>query len=139
MQETNCRVRPVDCTHRNDAKALSLAGCLEGHREKVTGVSWCAEPRLLASCSGDKSVRIWDISSMSCVLIKSDLHDRLITSLSCCPRSNRIATSSWDAHVKIWDVALDSVTTFESHSEQVTRNMLRWLGPDWLLPHFLFL
>jgi len=40
---------------------------LKGHTEAVTSVAWCMAPynrQLLATGSADKTVRVWDVSSM---------------------------------------------------------------------------
>jgi WD40 repeat protein len=43
-----------------DELELRLVQELEGHTDRVWGVSWSPNGALLASCSGDKSIRIWE-------------------------------------------------------------------------------
>jgi WD40 repeat protein len=40
--------------------SLRLVQELEGHTDRVWGVAWSPNGALLASCSGDKSLRIWE-------------------------------------------------------------------------------
>lgn len=43
------------------APGLSLqeVQCLEGHSDRVWSVAWAPSGDALASCSGDKTVRVW--------------------------------------------------------------------------------
>eukprot|EP00638_Chattonella_subsalsa_P019637 CAMPEP_0117883216 /NCGR_PEP_ID=MMETSP0950-20121206/17971_1 /TAXON_ID=44440 /ORGANISM="Chattonella subsalsa, Strain CCMP2191" /LENGTH=238 /DNA_ID=CAMNT_0005738987 /DNA_START=33 /DNA_END=749 /DNA_ORIENTATION=+ len=45
---------------------------LQGHRKKVTGLTVCLAPSEthLISCSMDKTIRFWDLTTRVCVLIK---------------------------------------------------------------------
>ena len=40
--------------------------CLQGHSDDVTGVAFSPDGALIASSSGDKSVRVWEVASGEC-------------------------------------------------------------------------
>ena len=37
-----------------------------GHAEGITQVTWSSSTNRVASCSGDKFVKIWDVDSRKC-------------------------------------------------------------------------
>ena len=62
---------------------------------------------MLASCSGDKTVRIWTENSRSnaweCSAILEETHHRTIRSCSWSPDGKCLATASFDATTAIWE------------------------------------
>lgn len=54
---------------------------LSGHSGSVAGVSYSPDNRLLASCSGDFTCRIWDLSQTKQISVSS-LADSLSSGLS---------------------------------------------------------
>ncbi|GFZ09200.1 transducin/WD40 repeat-like superfamily protein [Actinidia rufa] len=53
---------------RDESLELKEIERLEGHTDRVWGLAWipaAAAPPMLASCGGDKTVRIWQRSSLS--------------------------------------------------------------------------
>jgi cytosolic iron-sulfur protein assembly protein CIAO1 len=70
--------------------ALEQVCVLDGHRERVWHVSWRADGKLLASCSGDRTIRIWappkaaGASQWECVAILEDAQNRTIRAVEWC-------------------------------------------------------
>jgi WD40 repeat protein len=81
---------------------------LSGHTEPVWSLSWHPSGTLLASCSGDKSVRIWgrENNAASPWNCKSELiggHKRAVRSVAYAPNGQVLATASFDSTIGIWD------------------------------------
>lgn len=74
-------------THEKKMKTAELVQvcALDGHRDRAWHVSWRFDGKLLASCSGDKTIRIWapprdgsNSSDWECVAILEDAQGRTI-------------------------------------------------------------
>ncbi|KAJ2725981.1 Cytosolic iron-sulfur protein assembly protein [Coemansia sp. Benny D115] len=112
------------------ATHLRLAAELTGHEDRVWQLSWDPSGTKLASCSGDKSVRIWAPlqnsqffttndrqssgtmevdqqpigSSWSCLEAVDNAHKRTIRSVAFEPTRGRgLATASFDGTTAIWE------------------------------------
>ncbi|KAL4590401.1 hypothetical protein LXL04_003330 [Taraxacum kok-saghyz] len=109
---------------------------LEGHTDRVWGLAWNPTtsadgvPAILASCSGDKTVRIWQrrspsSTSFDCKAVLEDRHTRTVRSCSWSPSGKQLATASFDATTTICEqngTDFECVSTLEGHENEVKRN-----------------
>ncbi|GMH28724.1 hypothetical protein Nepgr_030567 [Nepenthes gracilis] len=105
---------------------------LEGHTDRVWSLAWnpasggaAGGPAVLASCSGDKTVRIWEQSpsgSFECRAILEETHTRTVRSCAWSPSGKMLATASFDATTAIWENIggdYECVSTLEGHENEV--------------------
>nr|GMD86827.1 protein CIA1 [Ipomoea batatas] len=105
---------------------------LEGHSDRVWSVAWKpatgtdSVAAVLASCSGDKTVRIWEQSSPSgsfhCKAVLEETHTRTVRSCAWSPSGKLLATASFDATTAIWEHIggdFECVSTLEGHENEV--------------------
>ncbi|XP_034694330.1 protein CIA1 [Vitis riparia] len=99
---------------------------LEGHNDRVWSLAWNPTSSLLASCSGDKTVRIWQrspsTSSWHCKAVLEETHTRTVRSCAWSPSGKLLATASFDATTAIWELIGDDfecVSTLEGHENEV--------------------
>ncbi|ESO90048.1 hypothetical protein LOTGIDRAFT_233882 [Lottia gigantea] len=95
-----------------------------GHNEAVWCVAWSPSGSLLASCSGDKTIRIWgkEDEKWVCKTVLTDGHSRTIRYISWSPCGQYLASASFDATVVIWsrkDGVFESIATLEGHENEV--------------------
>ncbi|MQL78242.1 hypothetical protein Taro_010670, partial [Colocasia esculenta] len=89
-----------------------------GHREDVLDLSWSKSEYLLSS-SMDKTVRLWHMSSDSCLKIFS--HSDYVTCIQFNPvDDNYFISGSLDAKVRIWSIHNRQVVDWKDVHEMVT-------------------
>ena len=80
---------------------LPIYRTLQGHTNAVWSV--CAvDGNRLASCSRDKSIKIWDTTSGACLQTLQG-HTHLVTSV-CALDGNRLASGACEKSIKVWDM-----------------------------------
>nr|QSX72229.1 cytosolic iron-sulfur assembly component 1 [Halisarca dujardinii] len=104
--------------------SLECIATLEGHKERVWNVSWNPSGSLLASCGGDKTIRLWGLEGDGyvCKGILGDGHQRTVRSVSWSPCGRKMASASFDATVGIWENKsgeFEQTATLEGHENEV--------------------
>jgi WD40 repeat protein len=89
----------------DDSKAT-----LSGHTDGVTCVAWSPDGKTLASGSGDKTVKLWDVVSAQC---KATLEGHLVgvTSIAWSPEGKTLASSDYGRTIRLWDTASGAART----------------------------
>uniref|UniRef100_A0A7N0ZY53 WD repeat-containing protein 44 n=1 Tax=Kalanchoe fedtschenkoi TaxID=63787 RepID=A0A7N0ZY53_KALFE len=89
-----------------------------GHQDDVLDLSW-SRSQLLLSSSMDKTVRLWDLETKSC--LKLFAHNDYVTCIQFNPVDDRYFISgSLDAKVRIWNIPNRQVVDWTDLHEMVT-------------------
>ncbi|MCB1193496.1 MAG: PD40 domain-containing protein [Leptospiraceae bacterium] len=92
---------------------------LTGHSDSVLSVALSPNGSILATASGDKSAKLWDIKTGKEMQTLS-AHGEQVNSVSFIPDGNILATASNDKTIKLWDVRTGKeIRTLEGHSHFV--------------------
>ncbi|BGP40458.1 hypothetical protein JCM10450v2_004440 [Rhodotorula kratochvilovae] len=75
----------------------------QAHDNAVFDITWSNDDQLLATASGDHTVRLWDAPTQSCVGVLAG-HTCTIKSVSFDPHNpHMLSTASRDGSIKVWD------------------------------------
>jgi WD40 repeat protein len=76
---------------------------LEGHNDYVRSVSISPDGKILASGSGDKTIKLWDLETGQEILTLTG-HNDYIRSVSISPDGKILASGSGDKTIKLWNL-----------------------------------
>src|SRR6266516_3748247 len=94
----------------------SLEQTLEGHSDWVTSVVFSPDGSKVASGSGDRTVRIWNVATGQAEQTLEG-HSGSVTSVVFSPDGSKVASGSGDRTVRIWNVATGQAEqTLKGHS-----------------------
>ncbi|HJU53011.1 MAG TPA: hypothetical protein VJ715_00500, partial [Pyrinomonadaceae bacterium] len=83
---------------------VKLLLTLEGHEGLVYSVAFDSVGRILASASGDQTLKLWDVASGE-LLRTLEGHNDHVMSVALDPLGQTLASGSVDHTVRLWDVA----------------------------------
>jgi WD40 repeat protein len=86
-----------------DARTHETAARFSGHEKPVGSAAFSPDSRRLASCSLDRTVRVWQVESGECQVLRG--HTDEVFAAAFHPDGRRLATGGRDRAVWLWDLA----------------------------------
>ena len=83
-------------------KLTSGQATLTGHNGWIQGISFSPDGQLLASCSGDKTIRLWQIPDVQPMATLTTGHTKYISGISFSPDGQLLASYSKDKTIRLW-------------------------------------
>lgn len=98
---------------------LRLLGTCKGHKRGVWAVRFGRAERVLATGSGDKTVRLWSLDDYTCVKTFEG-HTNSVLRVDFLNAGMQLVSAGSDGLVKLWNVKDEEcVTTMDNHQDKV--------------------
>ncbi|BGP00204.1 U3 small nucleolar RNA-associated protein 13 [Rhodotorula toruloides] len=99
--------------------SLSLLGTFKGHKRGVWSVKFSPVDQILATASGDRTVKLWNLNDFTCVKTFEG-HANSVLRVDFLTRGMQLVTAASDGLVKVWNVKEEEcATTLDNHEEKV--------------------
>jgi WD40 repeat protein len=101
-----------------DAHTYEPSTQFPGHEGVIRSVTFSPDSRRLATCSDDRTVRVWQIDSGACQLLRG--HTDEVFAAAFHPDGRRLATAGRDRAVWLWDLVRgEEVARLQGHTTYV--------------------
>jgi ribosome assembly protein 4 len=78
-----------------------ISSSLEGHTKSVLDVAFSPNNKYLASCSGDKTVRLWDVTTETPVFKFEGIHKNWVLAIAWSQDSQKIASGDYNGLIVV--------------------------------------
>ncbi|KAG1825644.1 WD40-repeat-containing domain protein [Suillus subaureus] len=98
---------------------IKLLGTCKGHKRGIWTVKFGRSERVLATGSGDKTVKLWNLEDFTCVKTFEG-HTNSVLRVDFVDHGMQLVTSASDGLVKLWNVREEECTaTMDNHEDKV--------------------
>jgi WD40 repeat protein len=101
-----------------DARTHEVAARFRGHEGLVNSAAFSPDGRLLATCSVDRTVRVWQTDGGACRVLRG--HTDEVFAAAFHPAGTRLASAGRDRAIWLWDLARgEAVARLPGHTSYV--------------------
>jgi WD40 repeat protein len=93
---------------------------MNAHSQDIYGVAFSPDDKYLASCSKDKTIRVYDLEKGELYKILSG-HRNFVMDIEFAPDGMHLISCSFDKEIRIWEIPTGkSIYSFIDHEAEVT-------------------
>jgi WD40 repeat protein len=101
-----------------EAQTYQLAAQFPGHADRIRSLAFSPDGRMLASTSSDRTVRVWDVTTGQCQVLRGQTDEVFAAAFH--PDGKRLATAGRDQAVWLWDLARgEEVARLPGHASYI--------------------
>lgn len=109
---------------------IKLLGTCKGHKRGVWNVKFGKTERVLATASGDKTIKLWNLDDFTCVKTFEG-HTNSVLRVDFINHGTQLVSSGSDGLVKLWNVREEQCTaTLDNHENKVSDTHRVRSSPD---------
>ena len=128
-QDKTAKVYEIEYSTGPVRGSLKLIGTCKGHKRGVWCVKFGRHEKVLATASGDKTVKLWNLGDFTCIKTFEG-HANSVLRVDFLSEGQQLVSSGSDGLVKIWDVRTEEcVTTMDNHEDKVNSFRLSRFSP----------
>lgn len=122
-QDRTAKVYEIDYIAGSGGKSargeIKLLGTCKGHKRGVWNVRFGKAERVLATGSGDKTVKLWSLEDFSCVKTFEG-HTNSVLRVEFINAGMQLVSAASDGLVKLWNVREEEcIATMDNHEDKV--------------------
>lgn len=126
-QDRTTKVYEIEYVAGSGGKAprgeIKLLGTCKGHKRGVWNVRFGRTERVLATGSGDKTVKLWSLEDFSCVKTFEG-HTNSVLRVDFINAGMQLVSAASDGLVKLWNVREEEcVATMDNHEDKVGQGL----------------
>ena len=123
-QDKMAKVYEIEYSTSPVRGSFKLIGTCKGHKRGVWCVKFGRHEKVLATASGDKTVKLWSLSDFTCIKTFEG-HANSVLRVDFLSEGQQLVSCGSDGLVKIWNVRTEEcVATMDNHEDKV--------NPFWL-------
>ena len=120
-QDKTAKVYEIEYSSSPVRGSFKLIGTCNGHKRGVWCVKFGRHEKVLATASGDKTVKLWNLGDFTCIKTFEG-HANSVLRVDFLSEGQQLVSSGSDGLVKLWDVRTEEcVATMDNHEDKVTQ------------------
>ena len=102
-----------------DVRTARLMRSLPAHSDPISGVDFVRDGTLVASCSSDGLIRIWDTGTGQCLKTLVHEDNAAVTSVKFSPNGKYVLAATLDSNLRLWNYVDGRVIkTYQGHKNE---------------------
>jgi U3 small nucleolar RNA-associated protein 13 len=109
-------IKIFEITKNND---FNIIHTLSGHKKGVTYINFSPYAKILASCSTDKLIKIWNLVDYTC-LNTFEGHLSSVLKIDWIYRGTHLISGGGDGLIKLWNIKTsENILTLDAHDGKI--------------------